>query len=265
MNLQDLRQRAFLAATRHLVTLRPASFVRYGWWRLRGNRSDITICLRDGTRVRVRRGGEDFFIASEIFFDRQYDPPIPIPLQSLRVVIDVGANVGYSCLWFARRCPRCRILAFEPLAAHITQVQANLALNGLQERVELVAAAAASHAGSLMLEPAGARTAVVPAASPTAESVPSVDWFQSLPEGDIDLVKMDIEGGERELLRDPRFAELAARTSYIVVEWHDPSRVAEEKRCCRDRLAEVGFDVVEGADYGVAGLLWGSRSDALRS
>ncbi len=259
MNLRETRHRAFLAATRHLFILRLESFVRYAWWRVGGNRGEIKIELRDGTRIVIRGGIEDHWIASEIFFDRQYEPPIPVPLAEFEVVVDVGANVGYSCLWFARACPQAQILAFEPVPAHLAQAELNLSLNGLTQRVDVVGAAACTAAGTVALEPAGAQSAVVSEVSPRSLSVPAVDWFSRLPSGSIDLLKMDIEGAERPLLADARFADAARRIRYVVVEWHDPGAGVEQKRWCRQRLREVGFDVVEGADYGVAGLLWGAR------
>ncbi len=259
MNLREIRHRAFLAATRHLFTLRLGSFVRYAWWRVGGNRGDITIGFRDGTRIVVRSGIEDHWIASEIFFDRQYEPPISVPFAEFEVIVDVGANVGYACLWFAHACPNAQILAFEPLPAHVAQAEVNLSLNDLERRVDLVAAAASTASGTVALEPAGARTAVVSELSPHSLTVPAVDWFARLPRGPIDLLKMDIEGAERPLLSDARFADAAQRIRYVVVEWHDPEAGVKEKRWCEQRLQEVGFDVVEGADYGVAGLLWGAR------
>ncbi len=260
MSLGELRRRAGLAVTRHLVKLRFESFVRYAWWRVRGNRGEITIALRDGTRVVVRSGTEDYWIVSEIFFDLQYEPPIPVPFAEFQVVVDVGANVGYSCLWFARACPQAQILAFEPLPAHVAQAQRNLSLNGLEHRVDLVAAAAWTAAGTLALEPAGAQSAVTPEASPNAVRVAAVDWLDRLGPDSVDLLKMDIEGGERRLLADARFADAAQRIRYAVVEWHDPEGGVEERRWCEGRLEAVGFDVVAGADYGVAGLLWGART-----
>jgi len=260
MNLREIRHRAFLAATRHLFTLRLESFVRYAWWRIGGNRGEITIGLRDGTSLVVRSGLEDYWIASEIFFDLQYQPPMPVPFAEFEVIVDVGANVGYSCLWFAHACPNAHILAFEPLPAHVAQANLNLALNDLTRRVDLVAAAASTASGTLALEPAGARTAVVSEPSPHSLTVPAVDWLSRLPRGSIDLVKMDIEGAERPLLADARFADVAQRIRYLVIEWHDPEAGVAEKRWCEQRLRDVGFDVVAGAEYGVAGLLWGERS-----
>jgi len=259
MNLREIRHRAVLAVTRHLLTLRLESFVRYAWWRVGGNRGEIRIGLRDGTRMVVRAGMEDHWIVSEIFFDRQYEPPIPIPFAEFEVIVDVGANVGYSCLWFARVSPQAQILAFEPLPTHIAQAEVNVSLNGLERRVDLVAAAASTASGTVILEPAGARSAVVSEGSRHSVTVPAVDWFSRLPRGAIDLLKMDIEGAERPLLADARFSDAAQRIRYVVVEWHDPDAGVEEKRWCRQRLGEAGFDVVEGADYGVAGLLWGTR------
>lgn len=47
------------------------------------------------------------------------------------VILDVGANIGWYSLHFARIAPQARIHAFEPAARIHDRLQANLALNGI--------------------------------------------------------------------------------------------------------------------------------------
>jgi FkbM family methyltransferase len=179
----------------------------------------------------------------------------------LETIVDTGANVGYACLWLLSECPQARITAFEPVPAHVAQIEAHLRLNGLRDRVELVPAAASVKDGTAHFEDKGPESG--PAEDGSAERivVSLVDWYARLPEGPIDLVKMDIEGGECDLLDDARFAELAARTRMIVLEWHEPTNGRGGRDWCAERLAQAGFSVSDGAQqYGVAGLLWGVRA-----
>ena len=110
----------------------------------------------------------------------------------------------------SRRSSRC--------PTHVAQIEKHLTGNGLRERVELVAAAAATGDGTAVFQDAGPETR--PSEDGEGVEVALVDWFERLPEGPIDVLKMDIEGGEIPLLDDPRFAAVAARTQVFVLEWH---------------------------------------------
>jgi FkbM family methyltransferase len=245
-------------AVRQVRALTPSSFVRYARWRGTGRPGDIRVRLRDGMTAIVRGRGPDYCTLSEIYFQRQYDPPVTLGGEP-RTIVDVGANVGYSCLWFLARYPRARITAFEPLPAHVVQLRAQLELNHAGERVTVVAAAAGTRAGSARFVEDGPGSHLADDAAPGAIEVPVVDWFDHLPEGSIDLVKLDIEGAECDLLADERFPAVAARSRAVVVEWHTPRAGRGGRDWCADRLAAAGLVVRDGERYDHAGMLWGLR------
>lgn len=234
--------------------LKPRSALRYAVWRARGNHDDMRVRLRNGYVAEVRGGTGDYWILSEIFFNHQYVMP-PGVAPDVLTVVDTGANVGYAALWFLGEYPGCRITAFEPLPHHVAQIEKHLTGNGLRERVELVAAAAATGDGTAVFQDHGPETR--PSEDGEGVEVALVDWFERLPEGPIDVLKMDIEGGEVPLLEDPRFAAVAARTQVFVLEWHQDARGRE---WCVQQMERAGFTVTEGARYGTAGLLWGINS-----
>ena len=61
----------------------------------------------------------------------------------------------------------------------------------------------------------------------------------------IDLLKMDIEGGEYAILDDPRFAGLRMR--WLVMECHRTAAVARPRGYCRRRLETLGYEVLPRA------------------
>jgi FkbM family methyltransferase len=254
--VETIRVRGARAA-RQAGALGPRSFGRYAVWRSGGQPGEIELRLRGGLRVVVRPGA-DYWTLSEIFFARQYDAGLPLP-RDMRTIVDVGANVGYATLWFLHRHPAARVLAFEPVPEHQRQIERHLRMNSLAHRVELVAAAATTADGTARLDPEGPESRLVDEASEGAITVPTVDWFARLPEGRIDLVKMDIEGAECRLLDDPRFPAVATRSAAWVVEWHMPVDGRGGRDWCAERLERAGFRVSDGAQYGRAGLLWGTR------
>ena len=93
--------------------------------------------------------------------------------------------------------------------------------------------------------------------------VKMVDWFGHLDRSrPIDLLKMDIEGGEYELLSDPRFADLAAGA--IVMEWHTVPGTEYRAQWCVERLGSLNYRVhseCEPHAGGAIGMLWAVRRD----
>ncbi|HWE52162.1 MAG TPA: FkbM family methyltransferase [Bryobacteraceae bacterium] len=65
------------------------------------------------------------------------------------VIADVGSNIGYYALWFARRAADAgRIYAFEPNPDVLVTLRGNLERNGI-ENVEVVESACGDHAGTV--------------------------------------------------------------------------------------------------------------------
>ena len=121
------------------------------------------------------------------------------------VVWDIGAHVGLFTLFASRKCER--VVCFEPDPVALQYLSWNIARN-CADNVTLVGAACAAKtefrrmgaAGAENLgeghtgfnPPASARTTVAPCLGPDVWGA----WLNTPP----DLVKMDIEGGEFELL-----------------------------------------------------------------
>lgn len=244
-------------------------------WRARGEKGDIDVTLKDGPRLLVRGHTNDYHTAMEIFCWRQYDLPADVRLDNVRQIIDVGANVGYSLLYFAQKYPDAHITAFEPHPEHLARIRAHLEANRLSDRVTLIEAAAGTQEAQAFLSDEGAGSAVQGSGG---LPIAIVDFYANLPDGKIDILKMDIEGGEYALLSDPRFPGVAERTRCIALEWHrcvvmeygkgaaaaadasPPVAITDGADWCRRRLTGLGFRIIEGGvQYGVAGTFWAVR------
>lgn len=67
------------------------------------------------------------------------------------VIVDVGANIGTTCIPMVRACG-CRAVAIEPIPAIFTLLCENVELNGLAGRFALVEAAVTSSPGHVSME-----------------------------------------------------------------------------------------------------------------
>jgi FkbM family methyltransferase len=193
--------------------------VRYLAWRARRSQQPATFRLHSGERLFLRAPpATDTLTAYEIFVAEVYRSVGPNPDASVRRIVDVGANVGFSLLYFASRYPNAQMVAFEPHPVHVSSLRKNLELNNLTSRVTLHPVAACSQPGTVRLSDDENCSSVVAGDSSGAIEVAAADFFEEVGTEPIEMLKMDIEGGEYDLLHDARFAGLDVRT--IVLEWH---------------------------------------------
>jgi FkbM family methyltransferase len=186
-------------------------------------------------------------IAWEVMFARQYDLPPEIDVASVRRVVDLGANVGYSCLFWVKYCPNCLVEAFEPHPEHVRLVREHLRMNSVENRVKVIEAAAGTANMEATLSDRSASSAII-AGPPVAGTfqVKVLDFFETVGTAPIDVLKIDIEGGEYPILEDRRFAELPVR--FLVMELHRHPRFPNPREWCEKRLREVGYRILPESD-----------------
>jgi FkbM family methyltransferase len=180
--------------------------------------------LRDAPQVRValRHGTPDVESFDQIFCQDVHDVPEPAAAAIAGLgrpprVLDLGANVGLFAAWAASRWPGAELTCVEPDAGNLAVLHAASRANGGRWRV--VEAAAGAAPGELRFQ--AGRFAVSRAALPGEDgpglvTVPVVDALE-LAAGH-DVLKIDIEGGEWEVLADPRLAALPLAA--LTLEYH---------------------------------------------
>jgi FkbM family methyltransferase len=250
-----------LAFTRALT---PDSAARYIGWRLRGGRDSVWLRLRSGLEFRGPAfqlrphlaGGGDDAVAQDVFVRKSLHTPVRIPPERVKLIVDLGANVGMSCLYWLAAYPRAKVVAFEPHPGHAAQWRVNLGRNDFLSRATLHAAAAGTREATAWLTDAGTSSEIGDQAKPGFQ-IPVVDMFPILAGHRIDILKVDVEGSEYELLGDPRFGTLDVRN--IVMEWHRRDGFPDGEAWCRERLQSLGFKVLEVFDAKTNGMMWAYR------
>lgn len=159
---------------------------------------------------------EDILTINEIFFWKDYGQS-----RTDRIVVDFGSNVGISSLYFLTRNPYSTLYCHEPLPQNIARLRQNL--RGFEDRYHLSETAVAEHDGTALFgwEPTG-RYGGIGYASARQMTVPAVDSNRILAEiverhGEIDLLKIDIEGSEHEITARIPF-DLARRIRRMAIE-----------------------------------------------
>lgn len=154
------------------------------------------------------------------------------------VILDCGANVGVSVIYFKRLYPQARIIAFEPDPKVYGCLNENLKNNNISG-VELVNKAVWNSNDGVSFGSEGADGGSVYFEG-NKIALPSVRLKEILAvENKIDLLKMDIEGAEVDVLKDCG-SELK-KVKYLFVEYH--SWLSSEQRLDEllSLLRENGF------------------------
>ncbi len=216
-------------------------------------------------------GSGDAWTLYEVFRSVDYRFPEPVVAAladraaALRLV-DIGANLGFFSLATLGRYPGARVTAFEPDPENATLLRSNLRDNRVEDRAEVIEACAHTRDGTLTF--VGGQGSMSHAAVDGSEggtALPAVDVFPHL--RDADLVKLDIEGGEWDLLGDPRFLDIPAAA--IAFEYHSVACPGENARHeATSRLRDAGYEIHHprpnlfpptGAFWG-ASVLWAYRA-----
>lgn len=155
--------------------------------------------------------------------------------------VDVGANVGsYSVL--AAAVVGAEAVACEPVPATVAELRANLRLNGIEERVEVVEAAVAGSAGeAAMTANRGTQNRLVGEAQASTLhpclAVRTVSLDGLLGERTPTLIKVDVEGHEAAVLRGAQATLTKPGLLALIVELADFAGIAAA-------LGEHGFEPV---------------------
>jgi len=172
-----------------------------------------------GTAVTIRFRERDIYAVGEMLHDHQYRLHSELPARPL--IVDAGANIGLSALWFGVRYPGARLYCFEPEARCFDLLQHNLRqLPGVTcERVAL-----SEHTGEIPLyvtENASDHSVFdtgAPARLETVSSVRLEDYLDRQGIERVDLLKLDVEGSEFSVLKG--LGDHLDRVSVIIGECH---------------------------------------------
>ena len=177
--------------------------------------------------VFARYGTSDFTVFAQIFIEREYRCLDHVKCPEL--ILDCGANVGYSSAYFLSKFPQCRVIAVEPDAENFAILQKNIGPYG--GRCTPIRAAVWPRAEKLRFSTsfsdAGQEWAraveKAPADLSLSEHIETVDipTLIGLSRFDrVSILKIDIEGAERELFSSS--TEWLNQIDNIVIELHGP-------------------------------------------
>lgn len=152
----------------------------------------------------------DYFVGlfTEIFFKETYF--IPYTEKSIRV-IDCGANIGVSLLYIKIRAPHAHVVCFEPNPAARAVLEKNIAANNWGGDVQVFPYALGKEKGTAQFfvennvatSSGGSVSSYLEKKGRILDSYTvEVDMLSHYINDTVDLLKIDIEGGEFDVIED---------------------------------------------------------------
>lgn len=194
------------------------------WWQISHLQAPASFPVPGSKhQVWIRPDTADPDVFRSVFLRDECRVPIPAGRQP-RVIVDAGAYVGYTAVYYAMRYPAARIVAIEPQSANFEQLRKNTkgldritlvegAVWHQHDPLEIVNPAAASHSFRMTAAsdgPAGVRSHTMSDIMKLADTV------------HIDILKLDVEGAEYDILRHSE--EWIGCVNLICAEMHDRYR-----------------------------------------
>jgi FkbM family methyltransferase len=209
--------------------------------------------------VKFYRGLNNGEVAG-IFLAKQYDS---LPVNG-KIVVDVGANIADSSIYFARKGAQ-KVIALEPFPKNYETAKKNIELNNLEGMVFLTLAACSYSSGSITIDPDRESNITSQISEPAASGikVPTMTLEDIVKAHLIDsaILKMDCEGCEYDsILQSSK--ETLQKFTHVQLEYHYGYKNLKQK------LEESGFKVaITGPKYTAGryqkmyvGWLWAQRS-----
>jgi FkbM family methyltransferase len=191
------------------------------------SRLQVPVALRTSSLTApfvLRTHSDDLGTFEKVIAYGEYDLP---ELEGIRTIVDAGANIGMASIFFAKRFPGARIIALEPEPSNFELLVRNLAE---YPNVVCLRKALWTKRGRVTIFDPGIGTDAFRASGVdgagavddslgTVECVSILDLLAEYSLSKIDLLKVDIEGAEKEVFESAD--AWIDRVDAIVIELHD--------------------------------------------
>jgi FkbM family methyltransferase len=192
--------------------------------KITGKKTIVALRNRPRFLVRAAGSGSDLSVCRQVFDECEY---VYHTKKEVRTIVDAGANIGCSAVYFSELFPKARIISIEPSKGNFELLEMNTRdlpqVHRMQAAlwprdVDLEIIDRGEGAWSLQV----GEISPAPGDGASSERIPGLTLDEIRKRCDVDVIdilKVDIEGGEREvfaagggLLRD---------VNVLIVETHD--------------------------------------------
>ena len=172
--------------------------------------------------VLIRIGTTDLATFKQVLIERHYEFDRP---EAPRFIIDAGANIGLASIYFAKRYPQAKIVSIEPETSNYKMLLKNTAaypqITTLQaalwrenEKLFLFDSGHGNHGFQVSDDQRQTQNHLGGTPGLTVDAI-----LRDAGQNRVDLLKIDIEGAEREVMSSS--ANWIDRVGVLMIELHD--------------------------------------------
>jgi len=180
----------------------------------------ILVYRRKFKRLTIRPNTSDHYVFRDIFLFKEFKLPIDI---NPKLIIDTGAYIGLSSLYYTSRFPDAQIISIEPEASNYEILQQNTELHPNIKRIN-----AAIWSKNTLLKITDSHSekwafTVAETHESDANGIKAVTLDEILSNSgadQVDILKIDIEGSEKEIF-SKNSENWLKKVKIIVLELHD--------------------------------------------
>jgi FkbM family methyltransferase len=190
---------------------------------------------------RLRGGSSDTSAFRQVFVFNEYDFPVSV---EPKFIIDGGSNVGLAAIYFANKFPKATIVSIEPESSNFTLLKEN---TERYPNIHPIQSGLWSISTLLRVKDIGLGNwgYIVEETDQedkdTFRAISISDIMKQFGVSEIDILKLDVEGSEKEIFTR-NYREWLPKTRVLVVELHD--RLKEGcSRALFSALLEYKFSV----------------------
>ncbi len=204
-------------------------------------KSKVLYKTRSGLFFWARGGTEDMAEIAVVASGSEYDLSL-VDLGANPIILDLGAHIGTFSVYVSKKLRRSKILAFEPDSSNFDLLQKNIRKNKAKN-IKTYNMAVASYTGRGFLQTRSLNTDAyyldkVGKRRPNCKVVSLIDVCKKNNLTRIQLMKIDIEGGEYDLFFDkPTLKFMQQHVKYIYMEYHNVNKIKNSssiKKCVKN-------------------------------
>lgn len=198
--------------------------------------------------IHLRLRTSDVPLLTQVILLSQYDWKFP---KRLSVIVDAGANIGLASIFFANRYPDAQVISVEPAPSNLKLLRKNLA--PYSNNIIVAGALWKNNSTVRIVDSGGGEWGFQVEEGPLAnESVAALTLDRLMDQfgiGYIDLLKVDIEGAEKEVFESS--AQWIDRVGAIAIELHDQLKIGCTS-AFREATRDFGYESRKGETILVA-------------
>lgn len=175
---------------------------------------------------------EELFLSEIYRFETKNSNPI---------IIDCGANIGLSSIYFKTIYPNATLYAFEPDESLFKLLSQNIAVNGFQD-THLHQEAVWIEDCTLSFSKKGSEASHIDLTNHSAHKVKAIQLASFLAQFDqVDFLKMDIEGAEFQVVAD--CLDELKKVDHFFLEYHGKVDQTKQLYTLLQQVESIGFNV----------------------